>query len=66
MNLQYGAGPGCKFKGRAALIDATFPVYLPHLDPGLKGPLNKARLSLSHLVCSLAYDALTHTKMFDK
>lgn len=37
---------------------ATFPVYL---DPGLKGPLNKAFLSSSHLFHSPAYDTLTRT-----
>ncbi len=48
---------GCKSKV-SALIDAAFPVYL---DPGLKGLLNKACLSSSHLFCSVAYDTLTHT-----
>lgn len=37
---------------------ATFPVYL---DPGLKGLLNKAFLSSSHLFYSPAYDTLTRT-----
>lgn len=32
-----------------------------HLDPGLKGLLNKARLSPSHLFCSISYDTVTHT-----
>jgi len=60
MNLLNGGARAANQKV-SLLIDAEFPVYPLHPDPGLKGLLNKAHRPSSHLFSAVAHDTLTHT-----